>query len=59
LHQDIEDVIVLSHGSPQVMAFAVDGQKHLVERPCVPGPRPSTPQLVGVILTARETPLSG
>src|SRR3712207_6728637 len=56
LHQDIEDVVVLIHGSPQVMALAVDGQKHLVEMPFVPRPRPSTPQLVGVILTELQTP---
>jgi hypothetical protein len=58
LHQDIQDVVVLIHGSPQVMALAIDGQKYLVEMPFVPGPRPSTPQLVGVILTELETPLT-
>jgi hypothetical protein len=30
LYQDIEDVIVLVDSAPEVMAFAVDGQKHLV-----------------------------
>src|SRR5262249_41395491 len=30
LHQDVEHVIVLIHGAPQVMALTVNGQKHLV-----------------------------
>src|SRR5215470_10355788 len=30
LHQDIEDIVVLIHGAPQVMAFAIDRQKHLI-----------------------------
>ena len=57
LHQEIEEVVVLIHGAPQVMARAGDGQKHRVEMPVVAGPRPSTPQRVGVILTALETPV--
>ena len=51
-------MIILIHGSPEVMALAVDGQKHLVEMPCVPGPRPSTPQQIGILLTEIETPLT-
>jgi hypothetical protein len=57
LHDPI-DIHHEIHGSPQVMAPAVDGRKHLVEMSFVPGPRPSTPQLVGVILTELETPLT-
>jgi hypothetical protein len=30
LHQDIEDVVVLIHRPPQVIAPAVDGQKHFI-----------------------------
>jgi hypothetical protein len=30
LYEDIEDVIVLIHGAPQVMTLAMDGQKYLV-----------------------------
>lgn len=44
--------------SPQVMTRAVDGQKHLVEMPCVPRPRPSAPQPIGVILPELATPLT-
>ena len=35
LYQDIEHVIVLIHGAPQVMALPIDRQKHLVEVPLV------------------------
>jgi hypothetical protein len=30
LHQDIEHVVVLIHGPPQIMLRAVDRQKHLI-----------------------------
>jgi hypothetical protein len=29
LHEDIEDVVVLIHGSPEVIARTIDGQKRL------------------------------
>src|SRR5215831_15349346 len=35
LHQDVEHVIVLIHGAPQVMALPVHCQKHLVQVPFV------------------------
>jgi hypothetical protein len=57
LHQDIEDVVILIHGTPQIMTLAVDRQKHLIEMPFVPGPGPSAPQLVRIILAKFETPL--
>src|SRR5262245_61755055 len=41
LHQDVEDVVVLIHRSPQVMTLAVNGPKHLIHMPLVAGPRPS------------------
>ena len=36
LHEDIEHVIILIHGAPQVMALPVNRHKHLVEVPLVP-----------------------
>jgi hypothetical protein len=35
VHQDVEDVLILIHGPPQVMASAMDGQNHLVAMPIV------------------------
>src|ERR687888_986211 len=36
LHQDVEDVVVLIDSVPQVMAFTMDGEKHLIQVPRVP-----------------------
>jgi hypothetical protein len=33
LHQDLPDMVVLSDGPPQVMAFAVNGQTHFIQMP--------------------------
>ena len=58
LHQDVEHVIVLIHGAPQVMALPIDRQKHLVEVPLVPWLGASTLQLIGVLLPKLATPLA-
>jgi hypothetical protein len=57
-HQDVEDVLVLIHGPPQVMASAMEGQNHLVEMPIVSGPGPTTSQLIGVGLAECATLLT-
>ena len=57
LHQNVEDIIVLIHGAPQVIALAVDRQKDLVEMPFISRARPATLALVGVILPKLPTPL--
>jgi hypothetical protein len=31
LHQDVEDVALLIHGAPEVVAFTVDSQHHFIE----------------------------
>src|SRR5262245_24966422 len=58
LHQNIEDVIVLIHGAPQVMALAIDGQKDFVQMPLVTWLGASVLQLIGVILPKLQTPLA-
>jgi len=58
LHQDVENVVVLIHGAPQVMAFAIDSQKHLIQGPLVPGLRTTAPQPIGVVLSKFLTPLA-
>jgi hypothetical protein len=40
------------------MALALDGHKDLIERPCVPGPRLSALQPIGVILLIIATSLT-
>src|SRR5262249_21305927 len=58
LYQDVEHVIVLIHGTPQIMALPVDRRKDLVEVPFVPWLGASTPQLIGVGLPELQTPLA-
>jgi hypothetical protein len=58
LHQDSEDVVVLIHGPPERVPYAMDGEKDLIQGPFVPGPRPSAPETIRVILPELETPLA-
>jgi hypothetical protein len=56
-HQDIQHVAVLVHGPPQIMLFAVNGQKNFIQVPFVPRPGTPASDLVGVLLTRLATPL--
>src|SRR6266850_3882287 len=56
LHQDVEHVPVLIHRSPQVMPFAVDGQKHLVQGPLVARPGPSANKFICHVRLKRSGP---
>ena len=56
LHQDIEDVVILIHSSPQIIALTIYGQKDLVQVPLVTGPGPTAPQPVGIVLSELLTP---
>ena len=58
LHQDIEDVVVLIDGSPEVMALTINREKHLIQVPFVAWLRASVPQLVSVVLPKLQTPLA-
>src|SRR6516162_1873770 len=58
LHQDIQHVIVLIHRAPQVMAFAIDREEHLIEVPFVAWLGASMLQLIGIILAKLQTPLA-
>ena len=57
LDQDIEHVVVLIDGAPQVMTLPVDRQKHLVQVPFVAWLGAPTLQLIGVVLPKLQTPL--
>jgi hypothetical protein len=48
LHQNVQDIAVLIHGSPQVMFLATDREEDLVQMPLVAGPRLPAPQRVGI-----------
>src|SRR5687768_11611684 len=57
LHQDIKHVAILIDGPPQVMALTVDRQKDLIQVPRVTGPGTPAPELIGIRLAERATPL--
>jgi hypothetical protein len=58
LDQDIEDVVILIDGAPQVMAFAINRQKHFVQVPFVAWLGASTLQPIRVVLPKFQTPLA-
>src|SRR5438093_1163430 len=58
LYQDIKAIPVLIDRPPEIMSLALDGEKDLIEMPLVTRPRPSTPELSGILLTKLTTPLA-
>jgi len=50
LHENIEDITVLIDRPPQIVPFALDRQKHLIEVPFVAWPRALATQLIGALL---------
>jgi hypothetical protein len=42
LHKNVEDILLLVHGSPEIVPFAMDGQKHLIQMPRVASSRTLT-----------------
>jgi hypothetical protein len=56
LRQHIQDMTVLIHSPPQVMALAVDRQQQLIHVPCVPRLRATATQPIGVLLPTLPTP---
>jgi hypothetical protein len=57
LYQDIKPMALLIHGTPQIVPFTIDRQKHLVQVPLVA--RPGTPpaQSIGLGLPKLAAPL--
>jgi hypothetical protein len=57
LHENIQYMAVLIHGAPQVVAFAMDRQKDLIEVPRIA--RPGTPpaELIGIDLPEFPAPV--
>jgi hypothetical protein len=55
LYEDIEDVAVLIHGPPEIMAFLVDREEHLIQMPRVTRPRTPALQLIGILLRMKRS----
>jgi hypothetical protein len=58
LYEKIQDMAVLIHGTPQIVAFAVDGEKDFIQVPRVAGPGPPMPELIGVLLSKLAAPFT-
>src|SRR5215813_2352432 len=58
LHQDVKDVVILVHRTPQGMALPIDRHTHLVQVPLVARPRAAATQSIGIILPKLLTPLT-
>jgi hypothetical protein len=57
LHQDGEPMAVLIHRPPEIVAFAANGEKDLVQRPLVTRLRAPTAELIGLRLSEFSAPL--
>ena len=57
LHQNIEDMSVLIHRPPEIMALALNGEKDLIQVPLVARPGTPAPELIGIWLPELAAPL--
>jgi hypothetical protein len=58
LNQNIEDVAILIHGTPEILLLAIDSNKDLIQIPVVAEPSLSSLQFPGIVRTELLTPLS-
>jgi len=58
LDQDVQDVAILIHRSPQIMNASVNLEEHFIKMPDVAWPRRFASQVVGISLAELETPFS-
>jgi hypothetical protein len=58
LHQDIQHMPLLINCTPEVVKFAVDFEKYLIEMPLVAGLWSAASQLIGRVLPESMTPLT-
>jgi hypothetical protein len=58
LHEHIQHVAVLIHRPPEIVTFAVNGEKDLIPMPRVARLRASASELMGIGLVERAAPLA-
>src|ERR687886_287547 len=56
LNQDVEDLAILVHGTPEIVHLAADADEDLVQMPLVARPRSPPAQLIGEGLAELEAP---
>jgi hypothetical protein len=57
LHQDIEHAPILIDRPPEIVPLTTNGEKHFIEMPLVTRLRPTTTQLIGILLAEFPAPL--
>jgi hypothetical protein len=57
IHRIRYNQAVLIHGAPEVMTFAMNCQKHLIQVPFVTRPRAPVTEFIGVLLAKLAAPL--
>jgi hypothetical protein len=58
LHEDIQNCAVMIHRPPQIVRFPIDVQEDLIEVPRIAGLSSAPTELVGILLTEFQAPLS-
>src|SRR5262245_10686820 len=58
LHQDIQHVPLLLNCPPQIVMFALDGQKHLIEVPFIAEPGTAATELIRILLAELAAPFA-
>jgi hypothetical protein len=56
LYWALKHMAVLIHRTPEKVAFAIDGQRHLIQRPCPCGARTAVTELLGGYVPACSAP---
>jgi hypothetical protein len=57
LHQDIEHAPILIDRPPEIVPLTMNGEKHFIQMPLVTRLRPTTTQLIGILLAEFPAPL--
>ena len=57
LRENIQDVAILIHRSPQVVTCIIDGEKDLIEVPFVTWPRATMPEFIRIGWAVLAAPL--
>jgi hypothetical protein len=56
--ESVSHLLAILGGGEEVVAFATEGRKHLIQVPCIPGSRTPAPELIGIRLPALAAPLT-
>jgi hypothetical protein len=58
LHQDVQDIPLLIHGPPEIMALPIEREEDFIQMPLVASPGPSMPEPIRIGLAEFAAPLA-